>query len=66
MNIGQPGELKYYWGIFTHLSVGRLYPNVDPGWSRDYGVLAKVCNGIKQHTKSTLHSRKLLVKLLYA
>jgi len=40
MNIGQPGQLKYQWGIFTQVSVGRLYPDVEqscPGWSWETG-----------------------------
>jgi len=38
MNIGQPTQLKCQLGVFTHLSVGQLYPNVEqrcPSWSRD-------------------------------
>jgi hypothetical protein len=51
MNIGKPSELKYQWGIFTHLSVG----DFTQMWSKDVPAghvtmawLAKVCNGIKQ------------------
>jgi len=29
MNIGQPSQLKYQWDIFTCVSEGWLYPNVE-------------------------------------
>jgi len=40
VNIGLPSQLKYQWVIFTHPSLGRLYPHVEqrcPCWSRDSG-----------------------------
>jgi hypothetical protein len=51
MNIGQPLELQCLWDYFTHLSVGRLYPNVEKDAPADYvavALLAKFCNGKKQ------------------
>jgi hypothetical protein len=45
---------KYQWGIFTHLSVGRLYPKWSKEAPADHVTMAwltKVCNGIKQYRK---------------
>jgi len=44
MNIGQSGELKYQWGIFTHFPVRRLCSNVEqrcPGWLHDAGMVCE-------------------------
>jgi hypothetical protein len=61
MNIGQPSELKYQRGIFTHLSLGQLYPNVEQRFPADRMTitwLAKVCNDIKQYRKVHMHKQR--------
>jgi len=62
MNIGQPRQLKYQRGNFTHRLVGRLHPNVKQrclGWPRDCGMAGE--NFCLYKTPS---SRNVLVKLL--
>jgi hypothetical protein len=50
----------FQWGDCTQTwSIDAPVDHVTMAW------LAKDCNGIKQYTKSTLPSCKLLVKLLY-
>jgi hypothetical protein len=50
MKTGQPSQLKDQWGVFTHVSAGRLYTNV----SKDHETLSwltTVCTGMQRYVK---------------
>lgn len=53
LNKNTPNQLKItVWGIFTRLSMERLYPNEEQRchcWGGDHGLLPKVDNGVKWH-----------------